>query len=267
MSLRATGIYHSYEGSYGRVKALDGINITFEKGEVVLLSGRNGSGKSTLLHVLSGVLKPASGSVSAGGGTTAMAIQYPERALFEKTIFDDIAFGLKNAGKKGEELRTAVMDAAGSLGIPDEAMSMDPRILSHGQKRLAALAGVFAMKPSYLLLDEPFAGLDLIGRKAVMNAIITAAGRGSATVIASHDIGIMLGICTRIVVVDGGRIIMDCDPESLKSPKLELPGIAMPDVVLLARSLEAKGVDTRGAWSPEELAIRAFNHVKGDGAR
>ncbi|MDI6897018.1 ATP-binding cassette domain-containing protein [Methanocella conradii] len=262
MPLIAKGLCYTYNrGEPDEVKALNGIDLTIEAGELVLVAGPNGSGKTTLMQCLSGLLKPASGSVIIDGvdavkcGFTAMSIQFPERALFERTVLDDVTFGPLNRGKGKEEARQCAIRAIEAVGLGDDALLARPMSLSQGQRRLAALAGVIAAGPRYLFLDEPTAGLDSNGKERVARIMAGLARGGMAVVVASHDLAHLMGVCGRMIVLDKGRVAMDGRPGDIVSLEgLERMGLALPPSAAVARWLRGKGVDAPWDIGPEEAA-------------
>ncbi len=275
MALAATGVGHTYrKGEPGEVRALDGIDVSFEPGELALVTGAAGSGKSTLLQCLAGLVRPTTGRVTADGvdaskarGVVAMSIQFPERALFASTIYDDVAFGPGNLGLAAGEVKSRVIEALKCVGLGEELWAMGPRALSHGQRRLSALAGVIAVRPRYLLLDEPTAGLDSRGKGRVLRVLGELNRSGTAIVVASHDLGQFLSVCRRIVMLDRGRIALDGKPDLLATrDDIGSLGLALPPSVVAARRLRSRGIDAPWNIGPEELAghLRRMEH---EGAR
>lgn len=241
--------------------ALRDVNLTVGDGEFLLICGKNGSGKSTLLLCMSGLQKPSTGAVTIDGKPAqkardriALAVQFPERALFARTLFDDVAFGLLNRGMDEKRVRESVVEAVRTVGLGEELMPVPPASLSHGQKRLAALAGIIAARPKYLFLDEPTAGLDAQGRARIMDVLKRLNSDGVTVVVASHDLAHMIGACRRIVILDEGAVSADCKPEDLISLEcLESTGLALPYELTIARALKLRGIMVEG-MSPEELA-------------
>jgi energy-coupling factor transport system ATP-binding protein len=267
----ATGVSHVYRrGEPQEARALDHVDIVIETGEFVLITGAAGSGKTTLLQSLCGLQWPAEGHITIDGieaskarGAAAMAIQFPERALFASTVYDDLAFGPLNMGLKKDGARERVLEAAGAVGLSEELLSSGPGTLSHGQRRLAALAGVIAVKPRYLFLDEPTAGLDPRVRSRVIRALVELNRAGMAIVVASHDLEHFLGVCGRLVVLEHGRIVIDGKPDELVTMEgIESMGLALPPSVAAARWLRRRGVAVQWDVSPEELAghLRRMEH-------
>jgi energy-coupling factor transporter ATP-binding protein EcfA2 len=271
----ATGVGHVHRrGEPEEARALDHIDIVIERGEFVLIAGAMGSGKTTLLQSLCGLQRPFEGRVTIDGievskarGAAAMAIQFPERALFADTVLEDVAFGPTNMGMRKEDARQRAIESAGAVGLEEALLARKPSELSHGQRRLAALAGVIAVKPRYLFLDEPTAGLDPRVRSRVVQALVDLNRAGMAIIVASHDLEHFLSICGRLIVLDRGRIMVDGQPDELVSLEdIESLGLALPPSIAAARWLSRRGVAVRWNVSPEELAehLRRLEH---EGAR
>ena len=184
----------------------------------------------------------------------ALAVQFPERALFGHTLYDDVAFGPRNRGMDERQIKSRVDRAIETVGLDKELLNISPRELSNGQKRLAALAGILVTGPKYLFLDEPTAGLDAQGRERVMKILTQLNREGTTIVIASHDLTHMMDVCRRIIIMDGGGIAADCPPQELISLKcLESMGLALPYQLKVARELWRRGVRVED-MSPEKLA-------------
>jgi energy-coupling factor transport system ATP-binding protein len=253
MPVVAKGVGHVYRrGEPGEALALDGIDLTISEGEFILIAGANGSGKSTLLHCLSGMLRPMKGTLRVDG-TTALSIQFPERALFADTVFNDIAFGPLNAGlNKGDAGKTA-LEAAETVGLDKGLLGLHPRTLSHGQRRLVAIAGVIAMKPRNLFLDEPTAGLDPAAKEQIVETLVKLNGAGTTVVVASHDLEHFMGACSRMLVMNGGKVVFDDGPGRLVSLD-DTKGLALPPSLIVARWLRKRGIDAPWNISPEAAA-------------
>jgi len=271
----ATGVSHVYRrGEAGEARARDHIDIVIERGEFARIAGAAGSGKTTLLQSLCGLQRPTEGRVAIDGieapkarGAAAMAIQFPERALFADTILEDVAFGPTNMGLPKEEAELCAIESAGAVGLEEELLARKPAELSHGQRRLAALAGVIAVKPRYLFLDEPTAGLDPRMRGRVIRALVELNRAGMAIVVASHDLEHFLGVCGRLIVLERGSIAIDGKPDELVTREdVESLGLALPLSIAAARHLSRRGVNVPWNAGPEELAehVRRMEH---EGAR
>lgn len=262
MPLEVRSLSHVYRrGEPDEARALLDVNLTMNEGEFVLMSGRNGSGKSTLLQCMSGLAKPMSGVVTIDGRDAAQArdrvglgVQFPERALFERTLYDDVAFGLKEQGMGGAQIRERVIEALDIVGLEKSLLPSSPQTLSHGQKRLAAIAGIIVSRPKYLFLDEPTAGLDASGKDRIVKALTGLNTDGTTIVVASHDLGHFLGACSRIIILNEGHVIVDCEPRDLISTEcLEMTGIKLPHDLVIARELWRRGVLVSDL-SPENIA-------------
>lgn len=240
--------------------ALDGVDLDVEKNCITGIIGATGSGKSTLVQMLNGLLKPASGQVFIDGVNihdkkvkmrdirfkVGLVMQYPEYQLFDETVAEDIAFGPKNMGIKGEELKQRVLKAAGFSGLDESLLSKSPFDLSGGQKRRAALAGVMAMEPSLLVLDEPAAGLDPAGRRSILGRIREyQRENGTSVVIVSHSMEDMARYCDRLVVMDHGRVAMNDRTEAVFSnhEKLRSVGLDVPEITKVSEELKKLGID------------------------
>ncbi|MCD1294227.1 cobalt ABC transporter ATP-binding protein [Methanocella sp. CWC-04] len=258
-------------GEPGEARALNNVTLKIGNGEFVMVAGRNGSGKTTLLKCMAGFLKPKKGSVTINGVSpercrrkVAFAVQFPERALFERTLYDDVAFGIKNMGVDKSLIGEKVLRSIASVGLDERSLDISPKELSHGQKRLAAIACVIATEPEYLFLDEPTAGLDLKGKKQVLRTLMSLNDKGMTIVVASHGLAHMLGACSRAIVMDSGSIIADDMPDSLvRYDSLESMGLPLPDTVLLSRKLEKMGLEPGNAFTPEKLADNIFAQITG----
>lgn len=240
--------------------ALDGMDFHADKGEYVALIGQTGSGKSTLIQHLNGLLKPDSGTVLFDGRDiwssktfnnkirfkVGLVFQYPEYQLFEETVFKDIAFGPKNMGLSSEEITERVKEAADFVGLTDEKLEKSPFDLSGGERRKAAIAGVIAMRPEVLILDEPTAGLDPMGRKSLMKNIQDYQEKDGGTIIlVTHDMEQAAREADRLVVLADGKIILDGTPDYVfdNVQLLENMRLETPDITRVFMNLRAKGMD------------------------
>ncbi len=262
MPISLTGVGHLYrKGEPDETWALRDVSLSITENELTVIAGRNGSGKSSLLHCMSGLMKPSMGKVTIDGkdaaasrSLIALAIQFPERALFGHTLYDDVAFGLLNRGMDEKQIQGRVDLALETVGLDKELSGISPQELSQGQKRLAALAGIIITGPKYLFLDEPTAGLDAPGRRRVMKLLSQLNREGMTIVVASHDLTHILDVCRRIIIVDGGSMAADCQPQELASLKcLESMGLALPYQLKVARELRRQGVQVEDL-SLEKLA-------------
>ena len=240
--------------------ALDGVSLSVKKGEFICIIGHTGSGKSTLIQHLNALLKPTSGSVLLDGEDifadksklksvrqrVGLVFQYPEHQLFEETIYKDVAFGPNNLGLAEEEVDARVREALHLVGLPEEVYEKSPFELSGGQKRRAAIAGVLAMKPDVLILDEPTAGLDPAGRNAVLSQIAEMHKTvGNTVILISHNMEDVSRLADRIIVMAKGKIFLTGTPEEIFSEpeKLRKVGLAAPSISILMDRLKKEGID------------------------
>ena len=242
--------------------ALRNISLTIEPGEFIGVIGHTGSGKSTLVQHLNGLLKPSSGSVLLDGVNlhggdkknlirirqkVGMVFQYPEHQLFEETVFDDVAFGPKNLGLGTEEIQSRVESALSCVGLAmDEFASRSPFRLSGGQMRRVAIAGVLALQPQYLILDEPSAGLDPQGRDEIYDQIMQLYhSSGITVVLVTHNMEDVARMANRLLVLNHGELEYDGKPHKLfhdKTVDLSEYGVGLPQVTSLVRTLARQGI-------------------------
>ena len=256
MSIRVENLIHIYDkGMPTEQLALDNISFTAEDGQMVGIIGHTGSGKSTLLQHLNGLLKPDSGRIVIGGtditepGVSMVQIrkkiglvfQYPEYQLFEETVAKDVAFGPKNLGLSHEEIDERVREAIELVGLDFETIKdRSPFDLSGGQKRRVAIAGVVAMRPEVLILDEPTAGLDPKAHKDVLAMVEEVHRRtGNITILVSHNMADIARLCDKIIVIDSGKLVTTGTPYEVFSKKDELRavGLERPPVTKFTESL------------------------------
>lgn len=258
--IRVENVSYTYgAGTPYEKKALDGVSVTFHDGIVTGLMGHTGSGKSTLVNMLNGLLRPDEGEVLLDGRNiwedpkkirdvrfrVGLVMQYPEYQLFDETVRSDIAFGPKNMGLSADEIGLRVAEAARFVGLSEELLDKSPFELSGGQKRRAAMAGVIAMRPDVLVLDEPAAGLDPEGRESILTRIKGYAREsGTTVVIVSHSMEDMAVYCDRIAVISDGRLCMDGTREEVFRRRDELcrVGLGVPLVTDIALELKRLGV-------------------------
>ncbi len=242
-------------------KALDDINLDINNGEFIGLIGHTGSGKSTLIQHLNGLIKPSSGSIEIFGmditkkkanlkevrQKVGLVFQYPEHQLFEETIYQDIAFGPKNLGLSEEEIDKRVKDSMELVGLDFlDLKDRSPFDLSGGQKRRVAIAGVLAMKPEVLILDEPTAGLDPKGREDILNQIRAVHQRKEITIIlVSHSMEDIAKLVEKIIVMNKGKVVMYDTPSEVfkKVDELESFGLGVPQITYFMKALKEKGKD------------------------
>ena len=244
----------------GGTKALDNISLAIEGGGITGLIGHTGSGKSTLVQLLNGLLKPDTGEVLLDGVNiwaepkkirdvrfrAGLVMQYPEYQLFAETVGEDIAFGPKNMGITGDELTERVKKSAEFAGLPEKYLEKSPFELSGGQKRRAALAGVIAMKPEILILDEPAAGLDPSGRRDILGGIKRfSRASGTTVIIVSHSMEDMAMYCDDIVVMANAKVLMHKPCADVFSEYRELiaVGLDVPQITRVASALRDQGID------------------------
>ena len=260
-------------------QALQDISFRVERGEFIGIIGHTGSGKSTLMQQLNGLLKPTSGQILLDGvdiwsdkKTTRQArfrvglvFQYPEYQLFEETVYKDIAFGPKNMGLKEEEIDRRVREAAGFVGLTEEQLQVSPFDLSGGQKRRVAIAGVIAMEPEVLILDEPTAGLDPIGRAGILANIEAYRKAKNATVMmVSHSMEDVARLTDRLLVLSGSCLAMDGAPSEVFTHAQELVdmGLSIPQVTQVFLHLRNLGADVENVYTIAQ-AVEAIKKCKG----
>ncbi len=265
MSLEVKHVFYTYqEGSPTESHALQDICLTVNEGEFLGIVGHTGSGKSTLIQHLNGLLKPSRGDVLVDGLNinqkeakgklkelrmkVGIVFQYPEYQLFEETVEQDIAFGPRNLGLNDTEIRQRVQDAMALLKLDYASLrKQSPFDLSGGQKRKVAIAGVLAMQPKYLVLDEPTAGLDPKGREEFLEEIATLHRKGMTIVMVSHSMDDVARYAQRMVVLDHGQIRLQGTPREVFSnhAELEAIGVGVPTLTKLLLELKAKGLNVR----------------------
>ena len=239
-------------------KALDNVSFALEPGEFVGIIGHTGSGKSTLMQQMNGLLKPTSGQVLLDGVDiwsdkkltrqarfrVGLVFQYPEYQLFEETVYKDIAFGPKNMGLSAEEVDRRVREAAGFVGLTEQQLEVSPFDLSGGQKRRVAIAGVIAMNPEVLILDEPTAGLDPKGRDRILGQILEYHKEQKNTILlVSHSMEDVAKYTEKVLVMNHSRVAMFDEVEKVfsHSREIEAMGLAVPQVSRVFLSLSEKG--------------------------
>ncbi len=260
MSIEFKHVDYVYmEGSPFERKALNDINITIGDKEFIGLIGHTGSGKSTLVQHLNGLLKPTSGRVLIHGKETTvkgeelkkmrcevgLVFQYPEHQLFEETVYKDIAFGPKNLGLSPREVDKRVKEAMNYVGLDDSMLEKSPFDLSGGQKRRVAIAGVLAMRPSVLVLDEPTAGLDPAGREEILTQIKSIYLKSNMTVVlVSHSMEDVAKLVKRLIVMNKGKVAMDGTVSEVFQHGDELRGMGLnvPQIHMLVEELIARGI-------------------------
>ena len=260
-------------------KALDDISFSVERGEFIGIIGHTGSGKSTLMQQLNGLLKPTSGTVLLDGQDiwsdkkltrqarfrVGLVFQYPEYQLFEETVYKDIAFGPKNMGLSAEEVDRRVREAAGFVGLTEQQLEVSPFDLSGGQKRRVAIAGVIAMEPEVLILDEPTAGLDPVGRSEILGNIQSYRKAKNATIMmVSHSMEDVARLTDRLLVMNGSKLAMDAPPAQVFTHAEELTqmGLNIPQVTQVFQELKKLGLDVKNVYTIEQAAAE-IRRLKG----
>ncbi len=260
-------------------KALDNVNFSVNRGEFIGIIGHTGSGKSTLMQQLNGLLKPTSGSVFLDGQDiwadkkltrqarfrVGLVFQYPEYQLFEETVYKDIAFGPKNMGLNPEEIDRRVREAAGFVGLTEKQLQVSPFDLSGGQKRRVAIAGVIAMEPEVLILDEPTAGLDPIGRAEILGNIEAYRKAKNATIMmVSHSMEDVARLTDRLLVMNGSQLAMDAPPAEVFTHAEELVdmGLNIPQVTQVFLHLRKLGLNVRNVYTIDQ-AVQQLKALKG----
>ena len=279
--LRVEDLRHVYSaGTPFEKTAIHDISLTIPAGQFVGLIGHTGSGKSTFIQHLNALFKPDGGRVLLDGqdinadkfsrrdakARVGLVFQYPEYQLFEETVYKDIAFGPRNMGLSEAEIDERVRSAAELTGVEEELFERSPLELSGGQKRRIAIAGVIAMRPDVLVLDEPTAGLDPRGCRMILDNICAYREKSGATVmIVSHNMDDIARIAQRLIVFNQGSVAMDGTPEDIFARPDELisMGLSVPRATALAMALGAKGVELEGAIFTHEQLKAAIIKVRG----
>ncbi|MGM9568733.1 MAG: energy-coupling factor transporter ATPase [Phascolarctobacterium sp.] len=283
MSIKLSNIYHTYsKGTPFERLALADVSVAIEKGEIVAIIGHTGSGKSTLVQHLNGLLKPDKGTatiddvdITAKGvqaknarQQVGMVFQYPEHQIFAETVFEDIAFGPRNKGFNEEEVAQAVREAMAFVGLDyDTFAERSPFQLSGGQMRRVAIAGVVAMNPDYLVLDEPSAGLDPRSRNAVFREIMALhKSRGIAIVLVTHSMEEAVKYANRMLVINAGKVLFDGEPAAIfkeHGDELVKVGVDVPQVYKLADLLRNQGMSLPEGIKDEMALVKAIKKAKG----
>ena len=263
-------------------QALENVSFSVARGEFIGIIGHTGSGKSTLMQQLNGLLKPTSGKVLLDGQDiwsdkkltrqarfrVGLVFQYPEYQLFEETVYKDIAFGPKNMGLKEEEIDRRVREAAAIVGLTDAQLQVSPFDLSGGQKRRVAIAGVLAMEPEVLILDEPTAGLDPVGRAEILQNIEDYRRSHNATIMmVSHSMDDVARLTDRLLVLNGSHLAMDGTPAEVFARAEELVGMGLniPQVTRVFLELKKLGLDVKPVYTLQQ-AIDTLTTLKGGNA-
>lgn len=276
MSIILNNVSYTYgEGTAYEMQALKNVTLKIDDGEFIGIIGHTGSGKSTLIQHLNGLMKAVSGEIYFNGRDiyeedfdlkelrtrVGLVFQYPEHQLFETTIFNDVCFGPMNQGFDKNEAGLRAFEALRMAGVPEKLYYQPPFDLSGGQKRRVAIAGVLAMKPEVLILDEPTAGLDPKGRDEILDLI---AGmhktKGMTIILVSHSMEDVAKYVQRIIVMDEGRVFLDGGPREVFKyfNELEKIGLSAPEVTYLMQDLKARGMAIDGDVTTVEEAKQSI---------
>ena len=277
--LQVQNLTHTYSaGTPFEHIALDNVSFSVNRGEFIGIIGHTGSGKSTLMQHLNGLLKPTSGTVLLDGKDiwsdkkltrearfrVGLVFQYPEYQLFEETVYKDISFGPKNMGLPAEEVDRRVREAAAFVGLTEQQLEVSPFDLSGGQKRRVAIAGVIAMEPEVLILDEPTAGLDPAGREEILDNIEAYRRAKNATIMmVSHSMNDVARLTDRLLVLNGAHIAMDGTPGEVFSHAWELEemGLGIPQITKVFMRLKEMGLPVEPVYTMEQ-AVDALKKLK-----
>ncbi|MBQ6645397.1 MAG: energy-coupling factor transporter ATPase [Clostridia bacterium] len=257
MPISVKDLTYTYSpGTPFETQALRGITLTIEDGEFVGIIGHTGSGKSTFVQHLNALIKPTSGQVLVDGEDinenkqkaalrqrVGLVFQYPEHQLFEETVLKDVCFGPRNMGLSEEEIHENAHKALQTVGIKQEDWDKSPFELSGGQKRRVAIAGVMAMRPKVLILDEPAAGLDPRGRQEIFDIVSAIHARGTTVLMVSHSMDDVARLCERVIVLESGQVALDgsCAQVFSQVERLESMGLRLPQAALLRNRLNRQG--------------------------
>ena len=282
LELKNVGFVYG-KGTPFEKRAVDDVSLKIEQGEFIGVIGHTGSGKSTLMQMLNGLIRPTDGQVLLDGNDiweqpknirrirfkVGMVFQYPEYQLFEETVYKDIAFGPQNQGKQGDELDKAVREAADFTGLKPELLQKSPFDLSGGEKRRAAIAGVIAMDPEVLVLDEPTAGLDPMGREVLLSQITRYhKKRGNTVLLVSHTMEDIARVADRIIVMNKGKLEMFAPVKEIfsRGDELEKFGLKVPQITKIMTTLRRKGFDLpEGVLTVDEALAALLPLLKKEG--
>ena len=278
--LQVKNLTHIYSaGTPFEHKALDSVSFCVERGEFIGIIGHTGSGKSTLIQHLNGLLKPSSGEILLDGQDiwsdkavtrqarfrVGLVFQYPEYQLFEETVYKDIAFGPKNQKLSNEEIDKRVREAADFVGISEDLLQVSPFDLSGGQKRRVAIAGVIAMEPEILILDEPTAGLDPAGREEILSNLQRYRTAKNATIMmVSHSMSDVARLTDRLIVMNESRLVMDDVPANVfnRAEELLAMGLDIPEITRVFLRLKQMGADVSSVYTIDQ-AVDALKKLSG----
>ena len=278
--LQVKNLNHLYSaGTPFEHKALEDVSFSVNRGEFIGIIGHTGSGKSTLMQHLNGLLKPTSGEILLDGKSiwadkastrqarfrVGLVFQYPEYQLFEETVYKDIAFGPKNMKLSADEIDRRVREAAGFVGLTEKQLEVSPFDLSGGQKRRVAIAGVIAMEPEVLILDEPTAGLDPVGREGILANIEAYRKAKNATIMmVSHSMEDVARLTDRLLVMNHSRLAFDGTPGEVFTHAEELVemGLSIPQVTQVFLHLRKMGIKVENVYTIEQ-AIAELKRIRG----
>lgn len=281
MSLIVNHVNYIYgEKTAMEVKALSDVSFQIGEGEFIGVIGHTGCGKSTLMQLLNGILKPTSGEIYYNGqdihdddfdkkmlrSKVGLVFQYPEHQLFEVDVFTDVCYGPKNMDLPSEEVQLRAYDALKAVCLRDECFYVSPFDLSGGEKRRVAIAGVLAMKPDILILDEPTAGLDPKGREEILSLIKTLHDESNISIVlVSHSMEDVADYADRILVIDGGKLIYDDSPEAVFEHYEELTsiGLSVPSPKRVLHKLQEAGIPVRSRAINIDDAVDEIMRVYG----
>ena len=280
-TITTKNLTHIYsQGSPFESLALDAVHIEIQQGEFVAIIGQSGSGKSTFVQHLNGLLLPTRGQVLLDGADinqnkklrhnarfqVGLVFQYPEYQLFEETVYRDIAFGPRNMKLSKSEIDERVREAAGFVGVPEALFDKSPLELSGGQKRRVAIAGVIAMRPEVLVLDEPTAGLDPGGSRDILQNICDyRQATGASVILVSHSMEDVARVAERLIVFDGGSVAMDGSPHEVfsQAERLRAIGLDIPAATEIALRLRALGLSIPASCYTISQLAEAILTLKG----
>lgn len=278
--IKTENLTHIYNrGTPFQMAAIEDVNIEIEKGELVGIIGHTGSGKSTLIQHLNGLLKPESGKIYLDGEDiwadkskirnvrfkVGLCFQYPEYQLFEETVYKDIAFGPSNMGLSEDEIDKRVREAALFVGLKEEYLDKSPFDLSGGEKRRAAIAGVMAMRPEVLIMDEPTAGLDPKGRDRILSMLKEYREETESTVLlVSHSMEDVAKLATKVLVMNNSHAVMYGDVAEIysKGDELSKMGLNVPQITRVFMGLRARGFDVSEGIYTVEQGLREIIRLK-----
>ena len=261
--------------------ALDNVSVSFEKGKITGLIGHTGSGKSTLVNLLNGLYKPMGGTVSLDGkdiwenpkeiskirARVGLVMQYPEYQLFDETVMADIGFGPRNFGLSDDEVKCRVFEAAKFVGLSPDLLNKSPFELSGGQKRRVAIAGIVAMRPDVLVLDEPAAGLDPRGRREILGSLREYVREiGASVILVSHSMEDMAHYCDNLVVMNSAKVYLQGTVSEVfsKADELTAVGLDVPMISRIASELQSRGIDLQGElYTVDGVKAAILDYLKG----